>query len=61
MARINKSYSVFDARGKRLVGNVDRDVAVRVKEEAKASGMRDVTMIRRGQEGKEPGPRSFDP
>ena len=61
MARWSKSYSVYDARGKRLAGNVDRDVAVRIKDEARASGMRDVTMIRRGQEGKEPGPRRFDP
>ena len=55
----SKSYSVYDSRGKRLVGNVDRETAVRTKERAQQAGMRDVSMIRRGQEGKEPGPREL--
>jgi hypothetical protein len=55
------NYSVYDARGRRLVGDVDREVASRVKSEAKAAGMSDVTLIRQGQEGKEPGPRSMEP
>ena len=59
MGRLSKSYSVYDSRGKRLVGNVDRETAVRVKDRATRAGMRDVTLIRRGQEGKEPGPRNL--
>lgn len=57
------TYSVYDSRGRKLVGGVDREVAVRYKQGHKTKlGERDVTMIRKGQEGKEPGPRrhTFD-
>jgi len=50
------TYSVYDQRGKRLAGDVDRETAGRIKDQAVQSGMRDVSLIRKGQE-KEPGPR----
>jgi hypothetical protein len=62
MARRSTSYSVYDSKGRLLGGgkNVDRDTAVKVKDRAVQSGMHDVQMIRRGQDGKEPGPRVLD-
>lgn len=54
------TYAVYDARGRRLAGNVDREVAYRTKEQARASGERDVTVIR-DHTDREPGPRRLDP
>lgn len=55
------SYAVYDSRGKRLAGSVDREVAMRTKQQARQAGYRDVTVVRQGQEGKTPGPREFNP
>jgi len=53
------SYAVYDGKGKRLAGAVDRETAARIKDQAVQSGMRDVSMIRSGQD-KEPGPRRVE-
>lgn len=55
----HSGYSVFDEKGRRIAGGLDRETAVRIKDRAVQSGLRDVSLIRQGQD-KQPGPRVFE-